>query len=771
VNGLERKRYIYRGVVQGVGFRPAVFRAASSLSLAGFVQNRRSEVLVEVEGADEAVEAFPAALTRHLPKAARIDDTQEAALPPTGEHGFVIAESAPSAYRFPPIPPDLALCPDCTRELLDPADRRHLYPFITCTQCGPRYSIVESTPFDRGRTSMSAYIQCPACRAEYENPADRRFHSQTNSCPACGPRLACISSTGAPAAGDPLEAAVSGLNRGLVVAVQGIGGFHLAADPSHRGAMERLRAAKERERKPFALMTAGLAEAEALCFLSDTEKALLASPESPILIAARRPGAPRHLDAVSDTETLGVMLPYTPLHLLLFHHPRAVLAARHLVMTSGNRAGEPVVTDPEEAMRRLGEVADLFLVHDRRIVFRTDDSIVRCGAASPPFLLRRSRGHVPGLITLRHPGAGTILGVGGDLKSAPALARGPDVHLSPHLGDLDDAECFSRFQDHVRGLLGLYGATVDLLVHDLHPGYRSTAWAERQPWRRAAVQHHWAHVLSVMAEHGLDQAIGIAFDGTGYGTDGTIWGGEFLHATRSGFRRLGSFRPFPLPGGDAAVLHPPRIAFALLSRAAGEPRAAGAAQKLPGLTAGERNLVSAMVERNVNVPLSSSVGRLFDAAAAALGLVQTTSYEGEGPIRLEGLGLRAAAQGANARAAARAPGLLPVTERPGQEPRFLFDPVPLMLHMTEGGADAEPGLQALVFHHCMAGACLEGARRMREETGLARLALSGGVFQNLLLRELLLPRLKDDGFEVFLNMKVPPGDGGISIGQVYHVPE
>jgi len=768
---MVRRRLLYRGTIQGVGFRPAVYRAAARLGLGGFVKNLRSEVLVEVQGSADAVDAFPRALEPSLPAAARIEGVEVTDIPAQSvdEAVFQILESASSPYSFPPVPPDLATCPDCRRELLDPSDRRYLYPFITCTQCGPRYTILARTPFDRVNTSMRPFAQCPECAREYADPMNRRFHSQTNSCRLCGPRLRCVDAGGADLPGDPLEEAIGALARGEIVAVQGIGGFHLAADPSRPQAMEKLRDAKERQRKPFALMVRDIEEARALCELTSAEEAILGSTESPIVIAPRRLRAPVHLAAASDTDTLGLLLPYTPLHILLFLLPTVPIPYGHLVMTSGNRANEPIVTDPDEARATLGGVARLFLVNDRRIISRADDSIARVGSGAKPFLLRRSRGFVPRLIRTETALDGVVLGLGGDLKSAPALGRGRDIHLSAYLGDLDDPTTMSQFDLQVQAMQELYGVAPDRLVHDMHPLYRSTRWAERFEAdgarqsrtgpARLAVQHHFAHILSVMAEHGLEEAIGLAFDGTGYGTDGTTWGGEFLHATRSDFRRLGHFEPFGLPGGEAAVLNPARIALSILG-----PRA-NVADALTGLDDRQIALVRAMLEKGVNCPLCSSLGRIFDAAAAVLGLVDRVTYEGEGPIRLEGAALRARAQGAGAPDEGTALALLPFKEG------FTIDSRPLLEELLAQRRRRPVGELALLFHHAVAFASIEGARRMRRETGIAALALSGGVFQNLLLRELLLPLLIQEGFHVFLNEKAPPGDGGISVGQVWFAPK
>jgi len=759
-----RKRFFFRGTIQGVGFRPAVYRLAASLGLLGFVQNRRSEVVAEVQGAEEAVGRFAALLTGSLPPAARIESVTSTLIDARAdENRFQIVESAADIFSFPPIPPDLPLCEECARELLDPSNRRYLYPFITCTQCGPRYSIVARTPFDRENTSMRSFPQCPACAGEYADPADRRFHSQTNSCRACGPGLSCVDSGGRPMDGDPLTAAISALAEGKIVAVQGIGGFHLAADPRHPEAMARLRREKERQRKPFALMVRDIGEARELCLLSPLEEGLLSSVEAPIVIAPRRTDSPPWLLDVSDTDTLGIMLPYTPLHLLLFMHPGCDVPYGHLVMTSGNRANEPIITDPGEAREKLGPVAEVFLSHNRAILFRTDDSILRAGESSAPFLLRRSRGYVPRLLTLATEVRGVVLGVGGDLKNAPSLARGRALHLCPFNGDLEDPVTLSQFDDMVRQVLALYGAAPDLVVSDLHPLYHSSRWARDLPWHGAAIQHHFAHALSVMAEHGLEEAIALTFDGTGYGPDGTVWGGEFLHATRHTFTRLGSFAPFALPGGEAAVLNPARIAFALLADARDSRRGEG----IPGIDASQGKLLRVMMERGVNCPVTTSLGRVFDAAAAILGLVDRVSYEGEGPIRLEGLAMRAFSRASPAVSEKEAEELLPFVPSPGDERLFLIDPRPLLSHLlAHRESRALPPL-SLVFHEAVARASLRGARKLRHATGISRIVLSGGVFQNLLLRELLVPPLNKEGFEVFLNVQAPPGDGGLSVGQAW----
>ena len=566
---------MYRGIIQGVGFRPAVYRSAAAAGVAGFVQNRRSVVVAEVEGKREKIEKFEKYFSAAVPSAARIDSINTENLEPRRDAGFSIVDSEESDYLFPPIPPDLALCESCRRELLDPENRRYLYPFITCTQCGPRYSIVADTPFDRENTSMAEFRQCPDCLGEYKNPDDRRFHSQTNSCAVCGPRLSIqpeVSGDGN--ARGPLSSAVKALREGKVVAVQGIGGFHLAADPSFPAPIEKLRFEKERARKPFALMVDSLAEAHRLCYLSKQEEELLLSSQHPIVILEARGDVPEYLFKISNTGSLGIMLPYTPLHMLLFFHPELDIPYRHLIMTSGNRSNEPIITDPEEAFTGLADAADLFLYHDRPILQYSDDSIVRTGvpysggpncAEAEVCLIRRSRGYVPEVLHIPEEVEAPVLAAGGDLKNSAAYADREMVYLSPYAGDLQEPKAMEGFERTVNRIMELYKVRPGRVVCDLHPGYFSSNWARgKETQEIIEVQHHHAHTLSVMAEHGLCEAIGVSFDGTGYGRDGSIWGGELLYASRSAYRRLGAFRPFRLPGGEAAIEEPGRSAFSLL---------------------------------------------------------------------------------------------------------------------------------------------------------------------------------------------------------------
>jgi hydrogenase maturation protein HypF len=569
---------------------------------------------------------------------------------------------------------------------------------------------------------------------------------------------------------------VTSLERGKIVAIQGIGGFHLAADPRNPEAMERIRRDKERERKPFALMVADSDEAGRLCRLGREELDTLETTASPILIAALARNAPSHLQAVSDTGTLGVMLPYTPLHLLLFHYPDVQITYRHLVMTSGNLKGEPIITEAQEAFAKLGDVADLFLYHNRRILFRTDDSVQRQTREGQRIYLRRSRGYVPRLIPLKSTLKRTVLAAGADLKNAPALGMGTDIYLAPYIGDLEDPLTRGDFERQIQKILSLYEVRPDTLVHDMHPGYHSTRWALKQEIEhKVAVQHHHAHLLAVMAEHQLEECIGLSFDGTGYGTDGSIWGGEFLLSRRDGFRRLGHFHPFVLPGGEAAVLHPIRIALALLEGILAPEELDRLFHGRYGLSPQQLSTIREMIAKGVNTPVTSSLGRIFDAAAALLGVVDSVSYEGEGPIRLEGLALGAY----DGKPLKSSDSWARWNIRVDQEgERFHIDCRELLRSVAEaalaGGrpdrVEERTASLALDFHRAIAAAALEGARRMAEQTGIEEIAVSGGVFQNVLLCELLLPALRKDGLKVYTHRDLPPGDGGIAVGQVYFLP-
>ncbi len=711
----KRVRVSLRGIVQGVGFRPFVYRVARRLDLVGFARNSSSGFVAEVEGPAEAVDSFVAIITSEPPPLARIReiDIEDAAL--SGDAGFVIRESVEQAGEFALISPDIATCDACRRDFLDPANRRHGYPFTNCTDCGPRYSIVEDIPYDRPNTTMRTFRLCDDCRAEYEDPSDRRFHAQPNACPRCGPSLSM-----------PVAEARRRLAAGEIVAIKGIGGFHLACDANNVAAVERLRSRKKRSDKPFAVMCVNLMAAEEICVVGETDRSALESPEHPIVVLPRRDSRLRH--CAPGNRTIGVMLPYTPLHHLLFLDA----PYRVLVMTSGNLSEEPIVISNGEARARLAGVADAFLTHDRDIYMRADDSVVRTFQGLPR-VLRRSRGYVPRTIDTGRP-MPELLACGGDLKNAFCLTKGTHAILSPHIGDLENYESQRFFEETLANLKKLFRVAPVAVVHDLHPLYESTKYALRLAGvDRIAVQHHHAHVASCMAENGLDGAvIGVAFDGSGYGTDGKIWGGEFLVARYDGFERYAHFRYFPMAGGDTAVREPWRAALAF----GYEP---------PGIPESKLRVVRRMIETGFNTIETSSCGRLFDAVASIIGLRQEITFEGQAAIELEMI------------ADPSEEGVYPHDD-------LDFRPAVEAIVRDAGKGVAQPVIAAK-FHNTIAEAIARVCRRMRAETGLGRVCLSGGTFQNHLLLSRTIPQLRRAGLEVFLHAQVPSNDGGIALGQ------
>lgn len=753
----ERRRVAVRGLVQGVGFRPFVFTLAGELGLAGSVTNTGEGVLAEVEGSREAVDAFCRRIASDAPPLAQVASVEHAALAATGATGFTIAPSRADGPRATLIPPDVAVCADCLAELADPADRRHRHPFISCTNCGPRHTIVTGLPYDRANTTMAGFPLCPDCAREYADPADRRFHAQPVACHACGPRLALAVPGRAGRTGeDALAEARRLLAGGAILAVKGIGGYHLACDARNAGAVALLRRRKRRGDKPFALMARDLATVEGLLPLHPVERELLTGPVRPIVLL--RGAAPAGLEAVAPgSPDLGVMLPYTPLHHLLLAAPGTDL----LVMTSANLSGEPIVTDDRHALAALAPLVDGWLTHDRPIHVPCEDSVVRVvdGEQLP---LRRSRGYAPLPLPLPVP-VRPALAVGGDLKNTFALARDGYAWLSGHIGDMDDLATLRAF-DHAVDQLGVVsGVRPDLLVADRHPGYRSVHHAERtaagRPVRR--VQHHHAHVAAVMAEHGLDgcrPVLGVAFDGTGYGDDGAIWGGEVLLADYDGYRRLAHLAYVPLPGGDAAVERPYRTALAHL-RAAGLPWAAG----LPPVEAcpeEELRLLERQLDRRLNCVPTSSMGRLFDAVSSLAGVCHRAGYEAQAAIELE-----AAAVGPGADGFGTVEGYaFGLSERAGG---WTAEAGPVLAAvLADLAAGAPAGLIAARFHAGVASLVRRICAAAREEYGISTVALSGGVFANALLSSACASGLGEDGFTVLRHRRVPPNDGGLALGQL-----
>ena len=747
-----------RGAVQGVGFRPFVYRLATSLSLAGWVANDTQGVIAEVEGSRAALERFLERLRAEKPPRAVILSLDAAWLPPRGYRRFEIRDSDRAGAKSVIVLPDLATCDDCLHELFDPGDRRYAYPFTNCTNCGPRFSIIESLPYDRPNTTMRRFAMCSDCLREYEEPEDRRFHAQPNACPACGPRLALWSPAGEVIGegSEALRAAAEAVIGGAIVAVKGIGGFLLLADARSDEACAALRARKDRPRKPFALMAQNLTQAAALVAVSDEAAALLRSPECPIVLLPRLASAPVAEAVAPGSPTLGVMLPYAPLHhLLLAEIGRAVVA------TSGNLSDEPICIDEREALARLGSIADLFLVHDRPIARHVDDSVAWIVGGSPG-LLRRARGYAP--LPVSFPRAlPAVLGVGAHMKSAVALSVGTSVFVSQHIGDLETPQALAAFERVIADFLRLYEAAPTAIAHDLHPDYLSTRWALETAAARGvpaiAVQHHHAHLAACLAENGVEEpALGVIWDGTGYGGDGTVWGGEFLLGDATGVRRVAHLRPFRLPGGEAAVREPARIALSLLWELFGEEAFARDDLAVVRSIAPEaRRVLARMLSGGLNAPVTSSAGRLFDGVSALLGICDHASFEGEPAIALEW-----AARGEGVASEAYPYAIAESGTRRGGAP-LVLDWRPLLLALVEDlHKGTEKDILSVRFHTTLVKAIAEIAERV----GAANVALSGGCFQNRRLLEGVARRLAEGGHRVIQHRQLPPNDGCIGLGQV-----
>ena len=737
--------------MQGVGFRPFVYALATRLGLAGWVGNDVDGVFAEVEGPAEAVQKFLFSVQAGAPPLARVERVSARAVAPLGGAGFAIVASDRAGQRRALVSADSATCADCLRELADPADRRFGYPFINCTNCGPRFTIVRDVPYDRPLTTMAAFAMCPACAAEYHDPADRRFHAQPTCCPACGPRLWLRDRGGAGPAGGVLAAAVRALRAGQVLAVKGLGGYHLAADATSQDAAARLRARKHREDKPFAVMVGDLAAARALCQVDAAAAEVLASGARPIVLLPRIHGAPVADAVAPGNRHLGLMLPYTPLHHLLLRD-----VAGPLVLTSGNVSDEPIAYTDEDALSRLGGIADAFLGHDRAIHIRTDDSVVR-PLRGRVTMLRRSRGYVPEPLPVRGRFRRPVLACGAELKNTFCLGSEDRAFLSHHIGDLENYETLRSFTEGIEHFQRLFGITPQLVAHDLHPEYLSTKYAmDLDVPRLVGVQHHHAHIASCLADNDEDgPVIGVAFDGTGYGTDGSLWGGEFLLADLAGFERAGHLAGVPMPGGAAAIRQPWRMAAAYLDAAYPERSPDG----LPVAVrhAGSWADVLTMSRRGINAPLTSSAGRLFDAVAALTGVRDSVSYEGQAAVELE---QRAAA----AWAAVPPSGAYRATITPGAP--LTVAGADLFRAAAEDLRDGQPAdVIAARFHRGVADTIVEVCVLLRESSGLGTVALSGGVFQNVLLLETAAGLLEGSGFRVLTHGRVPPNDGGISLGQ------
>jgi hydrogenase maturation protein HypF len=724
--------------VQGVGFRPFVYRLASELDLAGFVLNDERGVLLEVEGRETAVDGFLRRLAEEAPPLAAIEAVRPRDVALAGERGFRILASPRGGEPAALVSPDTATCDDCLAELFDPSDRRHRYPFVNCTNCGPRFTIVRGVPYDRPQTTMAGFEMCPRCAAEYEDPADRRFHAQPNACPECGPTLRLL--PGDHYGDEALRAAVAALRDGAVVAVKGIGGYHLACLAGHEPAVAALRARKHREDKPFAVMVRDLATARELVTLTDEEAALLAGRDRPIVLAPRLADAAAAASVAPRSADLGVLLPYSPLHHLLLAD-----VGEPLVMTSGNVSDEPIAHVDEDALERLAGIADLVLFHDRPIHTRTDDSVLRAVRERRPLLMRRSRGIVPDSLALPAPAGRHVLACGAELKSTFCVAKGERAWVGHHIGDLKTYEVLQAFEAGIEHFERLFAVVPEVVVHDEHPDYLSTRYAlAREGVETVAVQHHHAHLSACLAEHGVSgPAVGAIYDGTGYGSDGTAWGGELLVGGLDGFERVGHLWPVRLPGGDRAVRQPWRMACAWLLEA-------GWDGPLPAPDRKRGEQVAELARSGLSSPLTTSMGRLFDAIAALCGLRSEVTYEGQAAIELE---------------AAADPGEhgeydLPVTAH------GVLDARPAVLAAARDvAAGAGPGAVSARFHAAVAGATAAAAAAAASRAGVDTVVLSGGVFQNRTLLSATASRLEASGLRVLVPERLPPNDGGVSYGQ------
>jgi len=807
----ERAQIVVSGIVQGVGFRPYVYNLAGALGLTGYVTNTSEGVFIDIEG--EKVPEFVRRLRNEAPPLSRVTDVAVAPLPVHGYSDFTIHQSVDQARAtlFTLVSPDVSICDDCLRELLDPSDRRYLYPFVNCTNCGPRYSITRSVPYDRPNTTMASFTMCPDCQREYDGPANRRFHAQPNACAACGPAVefrarsspqagqAPFGVKGAAAIGETIKL----LKQGGIVAIKGLGGFHIACDAANDDAVRRLREKKRKSNKPFAVMSPDVRNIEGFCFVSDGERELLQSNRRPIVLLRKKNDDALSGSVSPNNNYLGCMLPYTPLHYLLFHHPLesgGVLNGPHfkaLVMTSGNLSEEPIVRDNDEAMQKLAHIVDGFLVHDRDIFMRVDDSVIRLRNAdctlhsrgalvnagingmrneSPGILsqseisfLRRSRGYAPDPIELHDEGP-EVLACGADLKNTFTLTKGKFAIPSQHIGDMENYETIRFFEESLENLKQVYRVNPAAIVHDLHTGYLSTQWAAnysaiRNPQseiKRYAIQHHYAHIGSVMAEHGLKQkVIGVAFDGTGYGTDGNLWGGEFLIADIDGFERAGHFCYVALPGGEAAIKEPWKTAVSYIMAAAGDD-----VWKYLELIGFTKRYTRAAIEQLMIIgnvrefsPLASGAGRLFDAVSAIMGICDRNTFEGEAAMALESFtkeGIEDEYQ-------------VEFKEETGY---IVIDFSPAVMGIiSDLGNDAARELIATKFHNTVASAVRAMVGQLREQHGIEDVALSGGAFQNLYLSRTVIRLLSRDGMKVYVNQKVPTNDACISLGQAYLVRE
>jgi len=745
---MRRLRVTIRGAVQGVGFRPFVYRLATEMGLRGWVNNSPQGVFIEVEGPNESLETFLLRLQAEKPSLSFIQSLEYSLLEPAGYDGFQITPSKATGERVAVILPDIATCPQCLDELFDANDRRYRYPFTNCTLCGPRFSIIRSLPYDRANTTMASFAMCPDCRREYEDPSDRRFHAQPDACSVCGPRLALLDAQGILLAGDndALRQAADALREGRILALKGMGGFQLLVDARNEDAVQRLRERKRREEKPLAVMFPDLLSLRRYATVSPLEERLLASPESPIVLLERLPDSDIAPSVAPGNPYIGGMLPYTPLHHLLLRD-----LGFPVVATSGNLHDEPITTEEADAVASIGSVADLFLTHNRPIERHVDDSVARVQLGRE-MLLRRARGYAPLPIAIKRT-LPPLLAVGGHLKNAVAVSRGSEVVVSQHIGDLETPKAHAAFCKVIGDLLSLYEVRPLAVAHDKHPDYLSTQWARASGYPLIAVQHHHAHLASCMAENELEgEVLGVTWDGAGYGDDDTLWGGEFLLGDAASYRRVAHFRQFRLPGGEAAIKEPRRSAIGLLFEMDGA--ASFDSNQLrtsdgPQFADSEARLLRQMMAKGVNSPVTSSAGRLFDAVAALLGIRPLCSFEGQAAMMVEFLAERGVEDG------------YPFELRPGDPLVIDWEPL-FRAILRDRERDVAASVISARFHNTLAEIIVAVAR----ETGAKRVALTGGVFQNRYLTERAYRRLESEGFRPFTHQRLPPNDGGIALGQI-----
>lgn len=752
-NSPQRLRLQIRGAVQGVGFRPFVYLLANSMNLNGWINNSVQGVTIEVEGAPAQLADFLLRIEKEKPPRAFIQSSESRYLDPIGYTSFEIRQSTQTGKQTALVLPDIATCPDCLAEIFDPKNRRYLYPFTNCTNCGPRFSIVKALPYDRPNTTMKAFEMCEECQAEYDDPANRRFHAQPNACPNCGPHLELWDRNGSVLSSrhQALLEAVEVLRQGKTVAVKGLGGFHLMADATNVEAVRQLRERKQREEKPFALMYPSLDLIKAHCEVSPAEERLLLAPESPIVLLQRKKAS---RDSVADNVApgnpyLGIMLPYTPLHHILMTELNTPVLA-----TSGNLSDEPICTDENEALERLGGIADLFLVHNRPICRHVDDSIVRI-VAGREMVLRRARGYAP-LPILTQKKAPSILAVGAHLKNTVALSVENQIFISQHIGDLETDAAYGAFQNVVQSFKRLYHSQPQSIVCDAHPDYLSTQYALQQGLPVTKVQHHYAHILAGMLENELEPPLlGVSWDGTGYGLDGTVWGGEFLLIEKDGFKRIAHLRQFPLPGGEAAIKEPRRAALGILYEM-GENLTRRDLPPFESFSEKDLRVIEAMLQKKINSPITSSAGRLFDAVAALIGLRQINRFEGQAAMELEFQLGDSAVEECYAYEIVN-------LKNDGNALKYLVDWKLMIGQILDDSGQGVPfGVMSQKFHNTLSEMIVELAQQVNQQ----KVVLSGGCFQNKYLTERTVQRLREEKFQPYWHQRIPPNDGGIAVGQI-----